>query len=270
MNANNPYATASDLPMEERTSIMAVLSCVCGVLAIIPVLCCVTGPTLGLVGGGLGVFALIAISNANGRLGGKRLAIAGVVMSLIGFLVSVIVLVGVMSSAGPIGKAMNSLGDGMLRSVEDGKFDETRAQLAPNVAAVATDEVLSAFRTQYQAELGKYTRAPDGLGEWFSTLMKHGQRIQQYTQGRRDVVPGGLFFEKGDALVIIYLDAGSNPNLGSGVANGAILNLKMVTIDGKEFDLVPESAMNPGAATPAVQPEVAPDAPAAPKAPGAQ
>jgi len=268
MNANNPYATASDLPMEERTSIMAVLSCVCGVLAIIPVLCCVTGPTLGLVGGGLGVFALIAISNANGRLGGKRLAIAGVVMSLIGFLVSVIVLVGVMSSAGPIGKAMNGLGDGVLRSVEDGKFDETRAQLAPNVAAVATDEVLSAFRTQYQAELGKYTRAPDGLGEWFSTLMKHGQRIQQYTQGRQDVVPGALFFEKGDALVIIYLDAGFNPNP-SGSANASILNVKLVTIDGQEFDLVPESAINPGAAAPAVNPEVVPEAPAAPKAPGA-
>lgn len=268
MNANNPYATASDLPMEERTSIMAVLSCVCGVLAIIPVLCCATGPTVGLIGGGLGVFALIAISNANGRLGGKRLAIAGVVMSLIGFLVSVIVWVGVISSAGPAGKMINGLGDSVLRSVEDGKFDDARAQLAPNVAAVASDEVLTAFRTQYQAELGKYTRPPAGLGEWFSKLMQHGQRVGQYTQGRQDVIPGVLFFEKGDVLVMIYLDAGSNPNLGGGVATGAILNLKMVTMDGQEFDLVPESAMNPGAAAPAVKPEVVPEVPATPTAPG--
>ena len=84
MNDQNPYANDGmsggydEYAGPERTSALAVLS------LILSLACCIPG--LGLLGAGLGVGALIGISGSRGRVGGKGLAVAGII---VGILVSV-------------------------------------------------------------------------------------------------------------------------------------------------------------------------------------
>ena len=75
----HPYAEstagADVFPEAERTSVMAILSLVCSLI------CCIPG--LGILGSLLGVFALIGIGGSRGRVGGKGLAISGIIIGIL-------------------------------------------------------------------------------------------------------------------------------------------------------------------------------------------
>jgi hypothetical protein len=238
----NPYAgdfnpDAFDAP--ERTSALAVASLV------LSLICCIPG--LGLLGAGLGVGSIISIGGSRGRVGGKGLAIAGI---LIGMLVT-FAWVGVYLSAQAImGEASQVLYGRMhtaMEEVEAGNYDGARAQF-DGAAAGATDEQFEAFRAAYRSNLGSFQSVPTKWSDIFSAYMQVGQQIQNY-QGRQNMIPIPANFDNGPSLMLAWVD----PTGGSGSADPKIpmSDLWVVLADGTEIRLMSAAPAAPAGESPA-------------------
>lgn len=194
--SQNPYADpgADVFPEAERTSVMAILSLVCSII------CCIPG--LGLLGTVLGVFALIGIGGSRGRVGGKGLAIAGIIL---GMLVTVIWIGLVIGGSRAFGAYQGLVGP-IMTNIEARDYDAARASFDPTLSTV-DDAALDAFRAAYQAELGSYQRTPDGWIEYIQLFTNPdvGPNMQKF-QGRNDIIPNPMIFDQGPALVIFQID----------------------------------------------------------------
>ncbi len=220
----NPYAEpgADVFPEAERTSLMAIGSLVCSLI------CCIPG--LGLLGSLMGVIALIGISGSRGRVGGKGLAISGIIL---GLLVSVI-WVGLMIGIGSMGKGMDQMVSPVFRHVEADEFDEARLLLAPP-GANATDAELIAFRSAYHDAVGSYVGVPTSIGGLIGAYMDPnvGPLIQNYS-GSGGVIPAPGEFGSGLALVVLEFD---QQNPGSGPSGPLYIDIVIVESDGSEIRL---------------------------------
>lgn len=78
-----PLSALPSYTPAQRTNPLAIASLVCGILATTVCMCCCYGLPFNLVGVILGLIALSQINNAPGREGGKGIAIAGLVLSLL-------------------------------------------------------------------------------------------------------------------------------------------------------------------------------------------
>lgn len=85
MTAAHPHAVSQ----KPKTSVSAILSLVFGILGL-----CTAGLT-GIVGLVLGVVALIGIKKEEGRLGGKGLAIGGIIVSIITMIAGFLIVISV-------------------------------------------------------------------------------------------------------------------------------------------------------------------------------
>jgi len=233
----NPYteatAGADVFPEAERTSVMAILSLVCSLI------CCIPG--LGLLGTLLGVFAMIGIGGSRGRVGGKGLAITGII---IGLLVTVI-WVGAVIGMGMVGGAMDKMASGVFRHVEADEFDEARLLLMPP-ASDASDAQFVAFRAAYQDSLGAYVGVPTSLTGLFGAYVHPDIGPQMQNHQGQGVMPVPANFDNGLALLALEFDAqnpGSTPNGGP-----AFIDLVIVLADGTEIRL---SDFGTGAVPPA-------------------
>ncbi|MEZ6243925.1 MAG: hypothetical protein R3B57_12885 [Phycisphaerales bacterium] len=201
---HDPYASDGQTAIyaePQRTSVMAILSLVCSLI------CCIPG--LGLLGALLGIASLITIGGSGGRVGGRGLAIAGVIIGIL----CTVVWVGMYYGAEQIRHAWIGLAEPVMTDVESGQFDAVRAAFDPSVAP--TDEELTAFRAAYQSELGSFQRGPKGWGEIFSvfTNPQIGPQMQSY-QGRQDILPLPASFDQGWSLVIFEFDPQAQPGGG--------------------------------------------------------
>jgi|ETNmetMinimDraft_25_1059894.scaffolds.fasta_scaffold279562_1 hypothetical protein len=86
---------------ESKTNVLAIISLTCGLISIPAIICCYGFPfnIVGLVTGGL---AIMQINADPDHLSGKGLAIAGILTSLVGILLLILVMTlwaGVMGTA---------------------------------------------------------------------------------------------------------------------------------------------------------------------------
>lgn len=224
----------------ERTSIAAILGFIFSIVG-----CC--GGVTALVGVPLSVGAMVNVSRSGGRVGGRGLAIAGLLIGLLNLAVwggcSGAVLFG-------IGQLRTQIADPtarMLTSLQDGQLDAARANLiAP--AADVSDAELIAFREAYRSTLGDFQSIPSGKLEFVTAYFQLGP-IMQSAQGRQDTVPIPATFQGGPALILVHIDQ----------RTAGITEIAVIDTAGNEYTL----PMQPGWQSADTPPGTTPPAPPA-------
>jgi hypothetical protein len=259
--ANNPYAHPEpyDAGYAEpaRVSILAIVSFV------LSLLCCIPG--VGLIGAILGGVSIVRISKSRGRLSGRGLAIAGVVIGLISTLIWVGVAVGTAQSM----HQLDAYGE-TLRALDQRDYTRVRQMLTPAASSAVTDEQIGSFQSAVEAEWGSYQRMPRGLADWFNsyaqTMQTYG-RVQQQAQG---VPPGSsplplpVYYNRGLTLSLFVLDPRSPSPIGAAQSS----NIAVFDQQGAPIWLIPPAVGAPPR-VPAPPPETAP-APEQPQQPGGE
>ena len=239
MNTPNPYAQNqidAGMVVEERTSVLAIVALVLSLVCIIP--------GFGLLGAVLAVIALIMISGSNGRLGGRGLAIAALI---IGLLVSAVWVGGAMLMVEG-GKQFTKMFSGntvlLLQAAESGDYTTARSKLDPSVASSVSDADFARFVSGYTGTLGKYKSAPSGLFDLISAYANVGPMMQGMQGQNQGMVPLPVQFDNGWGVVVLQLNqAGGGPNM-------APLNVEVLAGAGTGWKLY-----DPAAAAPAVAPD---------------
>jgi hypothetical protein len=230
----NPYAGAGfDDAIGEppRTSVTAVLSLVLSLVG-----CCLP---IGLLGSVLGVLALMGIGKSRGRVTGRGLAVAGIVIGL----VTTAIWIGAYFAVQKVMSVYSEMTGVVLADIEAGDYDGARSALSPNVTF--TDDQFRAFHDAYTDSLGAFQRTPHGLVEIAQTFLDPavGQKMQTY-QGRNDLIPIPGVFDQGNALLLFYVDR-SQPASSTGLP--VYTDIVVVVPDGTEIKL---SAPPPAPQTP--------------------
>ncbi|MFZ2872966.1 MAG: hypothetical protein WAZ94_00620 [Phycisphaerales bacterium] len=217
-------------PAPERTSVMAVLSLILGILSL-P--CCflpVVGPAIGLVGLVFAISAMMMIGRSGGALGGKGVAVGGLVTSVLGMLAGVFVLVGVAQALG----TLHNYG----RFVEIAQSDdrsELEEMLTQDAAEKATKAEMDQFRTKVAAELGEFSRLTPGMMPFFKNFAKFGEIPMtsipaEYQPGMgQSLLPLPGEFEKGNAVVVVFVSTLDKTNQ---LPLGRVMNVAVLLPDG--------------------------------------
>ena len=238
--SENPYAENSGYDgysEPERTSALAVTSLVMSLI------CCIPG--LGLLGAGLGVGALIGISGSRGRVGGRGVAIAGIIIGIMMSVAWVVVIVQAQNFAGMISEALFGRADTVMTQIETGDYDTLRGEARGALASV-TDEQFDAFVASYRATYGSFQSVPTDWAELFPAYGAVGQQMQTY-QGRQDVVPMPAIFDNGTVLMLAVPDPNSASNPSGSDLVIPLMDIWIVMPDGTELKLVsPTPAPAPG------------------------
>lgn len=222
----------------ERTSILAILSLVFGVIG-----CC--GGVTSILGIPMAVLAMFGISRSKGRVGGMGLAIGGLVVGLL----TIALWIGIFFGLGGMMKvAITQFGattEAILTDVQNGDFEAARKNFATPGDQTSDDEFIS-FAAAYTTDLGQYVSMPDGFGELVNGYMAVGPLIQPY-QNRQGFVPMPAQFDTGWVLVIYVMDPSGQGPVGS---NGMPLPEQLILVgpDGTEYMVPPgaNSVANPG------------------------
>ena len=191
--------------VEQRTSVMAVLSLVFALI------CCPPGPSL--LGVFFGVAALIAIGRSNDRLVGRGLAISGIIIGLIVCAIWLGITIGV---GGALKAYQSQFAEPLVtkfKTLETGNYTEFRTMLTPEANAKITDADIAAFHAGYTSELGKLVDSPSGLWDVMKVAME-ARDAWAPAQGRNDLIPLVGRFDNGPGIVLFQFDpsgAGQNP-----------------------------------------------------------
>ncbi|MEL6328053.1 MAG: DUF4190 domain-containing protein [Planctomycetota bacterium] len=236
----NPYASIGEQgygvmqPEPDRTSILAICSLVCSLI------CCIPGlSVLGLV---LGIVALIGIGASQGRIGGKGLAIAGVIISL---LIS-IAWGGLIFTVAQGTRVVSQLG-GFFEAAANDDAQTARGYLGQNASGAVTDIQIIEFGDRIEADYGAFVSYPQGvfdffgqIGESFENAASQGSQQgpptiaeAQRLYASYPAIPGAVDFGGTSVAVVYLLDvqnqgptpAGSPPlyNIGAQLADGTVL-----------------------------------------------
>lgn len=238
-----------EIIVEQRTSILAILSLVFGLLCFVP--------GLGLIGLICGIAALLAIASSGGRVAGKGLAIAGIVLSL---LFSAIWIGGYLGArqiwATAQGKVMQPLVK-VVENTEAGDWAAARQGMTSTTANGVTDEDFKKFREAYQAELGSFQSTPTDFWSYISGFAKGGKGMQGF-QGGNNIFPIPATFSKGGAVLIFEFE----PTQGAakGQPDMKVRNVIIATPAGNKITL-----WDPSKAPPPVVPPASPVPPESPK-----
>ena len=232
--SQNPYSHASQIgldggdeipPRPMRTSILAIFSLICSVI------CCIPG--LGLLGSLLGIGALVGINSSKGRVGGKGLAIAGVVVGLIITIVWLGAFALVSKGFGqlaPFGQAISA--------TQSGDYGTVRSALASGVQI--SDEQIDQFGAAVRGDYGSYVEMPTSvagiIGGWVDGVnqIESGMPEVQRVYGGAQVIPLSAEFDAGDAMCFFVTATSAGPP--------RILNVGVVGKDGSIIWLIDPSA----------------------------
>lgn len=224
---DNPYAQLASEGLEpapERTSVMAILSLVIGIVSIIPLFCIFLGSgAMAVIFGGA---ALLFIHRARGRLSGTGLAATGIVLGLLVTVAQIVVIImatRVMQmmrqvAAEPIRASMTAL--------EAGDMVGARKLFPPTVDAQITDDMLKTFSTAYQAQSGTFIGFPDSILSVVQTYMEIAPALQ-VIQGRNDCIPLPGRFSKTNSAIIVVFDQSSMQQGSTGTV--PVRNIGIVT-----------------------------------------
>lgn len=243
----------------ERMSFLAIASLATGLV------CCL--PLVPLLGFFLGVLSLWFIGRSNGRLSGKGLAIAGIVLGLLFTALQVGALIG--------GQQVISVfvrsGTQAVQPIDQGDIKGTRDLLTPGASALLTDDEIRDFSARIKARFGAFKGSPQGLWEFLTNYSKFGQamtvlqtqagRSGQNKAGPGDPVPLIFRFDNGLVFVALVIDPAGRSSSSSPFA-GTLSNIGFSDEQGNFDWLVPLGAHGAGSTLPA------PGAPALPSGSG--
>lgn len=197
-NFSNPYSAMPGEPiLEQRTSVMAIIALVCSLICFLPLL-----PALGVV---LGIIALVMIGGSNGRLSGRGLSIAAIIIGLILTFIQIGIGVFVMKLPGMISSVAIAPTNNFMTAIEAKDYATARANMISGAGDRVTDEDFERLRTGYQSELGAFKQFPQGW-EFFASYGKIGPLMQDYQNNQGDIFPMPAEFENGFGLVVVQMD----------------------------------------------------------------
>lgn len=250
--SQNPYADpgADVFPEAERTSVMAILSLVCSII------CCIPG--LGVLGVLLGVFSLIGIGGSGGRVRGKGLAIAGIILGLLATTLWVGMYMLVSADAKQSTKYWQ-----FVEALERDDTAAARGWLLADTDALLSDQQLASWSDAIEGEYGAVVSGPSGVWTVYSAQFNPDnqpmmQELQQtylsdfasMMSNTPRVVP--IEFDQGQ-LTIAFLVRPTELN-----AEGLppIINALYLAPDGSSVWLVdPAATASPAPAQPQGQPQ---------------
>lgn len=189
-------------PEPERTSLAAILGFIFSLGG-----CCLFGLTA-LIGLPLSIFALIGIGRSNGRVGGRGLAIAGLILGLLSIAAWGSCAGSIIGGLGQVEKIAFKPIETFFTSLESGDYDTARSVLAPP-ARQATDAELQAFHAAYSASLGNFVRRPASLKEYITSFLDFGP-FQSVIGGRQSAIPVLVEFQSGTNMVVWQIDSVSS------------------------------------------------------------
>jgi len=191
----------------ERTSVMAILSLVLGVVCV---------PGFGVLAVLLAVLAFLGIGASKGRVGGKGLAIAGLLLGLL--------FTGVWIGAGWFGwtmwgfyKSGAARAQTIFAAIEAQDYTAAASEIGPR-AQNLTPEQFDEFRTAYRDALGAFVDVPIELTPMSEAWQGASERLNNASGGTAQVnansggqggLPLAVNFDSGPTLVI-YEFAGAS------------------------------------------------------------
>lgn len=235
--SQHPYAglgaDSLELAPPPRTSAMAIISLVIGIISIFPLLCIFPGSgTLAMVFGGA---AVLLIHRERGRLGGTGLAATGIVLGLLVTVVQVTVAIGISNFMGLYKTHAVGPVDEAIRAMKSRDYATARKLFTPEADAKLTDAMMDEFTAAYEQTAGVYQGFPDSLlgvvKDWYAAA----RAMSQLKQGGSNIFPFVADFGKGPAVVIVVFDQ-QRAQQGGGGANSTFptINLGVLTVDGKQ------------------------------------
>ena len=263
MNDQNPYdqdGGYDDLAGPERTSALAVTSLVMSLI------CCIPG--LGLLGAGLGVGALMGIGGSRGRVGGKGLATAGIIIGLLMTVAWISFASLVWSGVKEVVREVYTPMHEMMTDIEAGDWDSARSTFPGAPIAMVTDEQFEAFRSTYQAEIGSFASIPTDPGGLFEAYAQVGQQMQGFQQpgGQIVLIPVPATFDGSGPVVMIVTMQVAQAGSGPPPSDTPITNISVRLPSGGELKLLSQGAL-PASPLPPGSIEVEEDEPADPDGP---
>lgn len=241
-----------------RTSKLAILALIIGILGFLICWFPVVGPIIGFLAVLTGIGAFISIGGSHGRKKGKGLAVAGVIMGLVNVAIGVSCVVG-MGMAGGVIQQQSKIFD----AAQAGDIDAFNGYTTGN--AQLTKGELDAFVASYQPAMGGFKEAPKSFMQIFKAIsvpaaMEEMNSIQQAHMGKpMQAIPVLWTFDKGDATVIMLLDQ-------TGKSNTKPLGLveDIIIVDKASNSVVTRLSDVLANSTPGATPDAAPAAPDAP------
>lgn len=186
---------------QQRISRLALAGLGCSVLCV---------PPLSTLGAMLGIGAVVRIGRSEGRLGGRSLAIAAIVLGLL----ASALWVGVGIGAGQFWSIASRAGTGFYTGLGAGDLKAARELLHPDASAAISDAELAAFADGSRAQAGVFAGAPRGLlaavGDYLRSPLR--SRIDEARpMGDAGLRPIALplTFDGRTALLVVGLDADS-------------------------------------------------------------
>lgn len=236
----NPYAHLSDPgdPFDyapRRTSIFAVLSLICGILCL---------PGSGLLAMILGGAALIFIWRERGRLGGTGLAVSGIVLGLLFSLLWIAGIVGIVSASNTFANMFITPAESVMRGLETGDHTAARAMFTKEADETITNVQLDDFAKRIHEQHGAYKSSPQSALDWIASFTQGAGRDMQGMQGRGDVFPVPMEFDKGHVVMALQMDMGQSQRARSpGVQQPKIYNIGVFSSKGDPIWLLTDEQL---------------------------
>jgi hypothetical protein len=228
----NPYAHPVEFetePAPSRVSGLAIASLVFGIL------CCI--PFFGIIAMILGGSAMIVISRSEGRLGGRGLAIAGMVLGLLGTLFTAFAGFATLQGVAQI----QSL-SGSYSYVEQKDYARFRTLMTPSASQKVTDQQIDEFQQKVEGVWGKSLGPTKGLGDIISSYMDAVQQAGSSSPTLRgQILPVPMKFDKGTALAFFEI----NPRQTNTRNNPGIENIVVLDPSGGPIWLIPPAGSAP-------------------------
>jgi hypothetical protein len=242
--SRNPYAHPdpySAEPIATRVSGLAVSSLIFGIL------CCIPG--MGLIALVLGGAAMLAISRSDGRLTGRGLATAGLVLGLLGTIFTAMVAMGTLQAQAQVRYFGSS-----YTFIEQQDVNRLSNMLSPSAQQQLTPEELARFHSEVHASWGKFQGPTKGLGDLLQSLAAAAPHVEHRPRGADDFRPIPMKFEHGTVMAFIKVDPRQPGTRGS----PAIDNIMILDTNNQPIWLFPPSGPVPR------QPPPPPPSPAQP------
>lgn len=258
---SNPYTALQrdDIILERKVSVMAIVALV---VALLGLLICII-PGLAGLGALLGIASLVVISQSDGRVSGRGLAIASIVIGLMVTIFQISIAIGVRQAMAQANTAFFAPMGGIMQNAEQKDLVKIQTMFTKPAADRITQAHVDAFANGVQAELGAFKGVPNGIVPIVRAYMQLGPMMQQFQQGSGDVIPVPVEFENGLALLAVQVDQTGRNKPGAGI-QVPIINAKIITTSGKGFLLYPgETGADTGKAS-----DPFPPRPATPEASG--
>lgn len=230
--SQNPFAAGNHDSFQpqspQKTSGLAIAALICSLIFCIP--------GLALIGLILGIIAIVVIGGSEGRVKGKGLATAAVIISLIvGALWVGGIVIGFRVSEGQRTQMQQPTYSAFTK-LDAGDVSEFRALLAPNVKANITDAEILAFRDAYKEKVGTFQGEPQDFKSIMAmaSVLKDGSLIikLQQTASVKGVMPLPAAFSKLPGTIVIASDtikSGMDYALATPTFVGTVVDIAVAT-----------------------------------------